>query len=505
MPYLGGSVSGFRKDEVVTQLNVQVVDQKASGLLHTVRKAVSRTNWSDVGMKAALVVAFTAIVYAGLKMTGSYNPFAPILGNPVGRAFAYFAGVYSTLMLSVTAIRALMVFSYRPMRSLTDEELPTVSVIIPAYNEGPDVAKSIESIARSNYPRHKLQIITIDDGSKDDTWEHMNRMAERYPDMVCAIRMEKNGGKRQGMRVGFALAAGDVVLTMDSDSVVDRDSVRNLVTPIAADPRIGGVAGNVKVLNRDAGIIPKMLRASFVLAFDFQRAYQAKIGAVQCTPGAFSAYRRSAVESVLHDWNNQSWRGKPATIAEDRALSNLILREGHEITFQSNAVVWTNVPTKYNGLSKMFQRWERGNIRENLTYCTFGWKKFRERYWLLANIDFLLNFGEMFFPYMLIAASLLYALFNPFFLIQYLAYTIIFSGIMQMYTLYRERDSDFIYGVLYSIFWFTCMWWVVPYSVITASNGSWMTRQLPATAAPAATPTGLEVAGGNQTPERLAA
>jgi hyaluronan synthase len=290
------------------------------------------------------------------------------------------------------------------------------------------------------------------------------------------------------MRVGFALAAGDVLVTMDSDSEVEADSLRCLVTPIASDKRVGGVAGNVKVLNRSAGILPRMMRASFVIAFDFTRAYQSQIRTVQCTPGAFSAYRRTAVEAVLKDWNRQSWMGKPSTIAEDRALSNLILRDGHEIVFQSTAVVWTNVPTSYKQMAKMYQRWERGNLRENLTYGKFCWKPFRKRFWLLAIVDWALNCGEMVFPYILIAASLIYGLINPFFALKYISMILMFSGVMQLYYVMRERDSDFIYGILYNLFWFTCLWWVVPYSILTANNGSWMTRTLPS-AGNAATPT----------------
>jgi len=296
--------------------------------------------------------------------------------------------------------------------------------------------------------------------------------------------------------VGFALAAGDVIVTMDSDSIVERGALRSLVTPIAKDPRIGSVAGNVKVLNRDAGILPRLMRASFVLAFDFTRAYQSRIGAVLCTPGAFSAYRRSAVEAVLNDWNNQTFLGKPSTIAEDRALTNLILREGHEIVFQNDAVVWTNVPTAYKQMARMYQRWERGNVRENLTYATFCWKPFRKRHRLAANIEWALSVADMVIPYLLITASLAYGIVNPFFLLKYLSFIIIFSGAMQLYYYKQERNSDWIYGIAYSLFWFTCLWWVVPYSILTANNGSWMTRSQPTTGPlPAPQPA----------PERLAA
>ena len=437
-------------------------------------------SWYDVVLKTALVALYASIIGLAWHTGALFSVFPELYETRLGAILMTAGALYSALMLLVTLLRVVMVMSYRPMPSLPDAELPSVSVIVPAYNEGPDVAKSIDSIARSNYPRTKLQIIAIDDGSKDDTWQHMEAAARRHPDIVCAIRMDRNGGKRQGLRVGFALAAGDVLVTMDSDSVVERDALRSLVTPIAKDARIGAVAGNVKVQNRSAGILPRMMRASFVIAFDFTRAYQSKIRSVLCTPGAFSAYRRTAVEAVLNDWNHQSFMGKPSTIAEDRALTNLILREGHEIVFQSDAVVWTNVPTTYKQMARMYQRWERGNVRENLAYATFCWKPFRKRHWLSANIEWALSCADMFFPYLLIAASLLYGIVNPFFLLKYLSFIIFFAGTMQTYYWLRERDSDFIYGVLYSLFWFTCLWWVVPYSILTANNGSWMTRTLPA-------------------------
>ncbi len=482
----------------MSQLNVPVG-------LRVVRDSLAKmldVSWYDVALKSGLVSLYVAILYAAYSTGSLFNPFAGLHNSTLGGFVMTFGAYYSATMLLVTLGRCFLVMAYRPMKSLSDEDLPSVTVIIPAYNEGPDIAKSIDSVARSHYPRHKLQIIAIDDGSKDDTWHHMDLAAKRHPDIVCAIKMDKNGGKRQGLRVGFALAAGDVLVTMDSDSVIARESLRSLVTPIAKDPRIGAVAGNVKVQNRSAGILPRMMRASFVLAFDFTRAYQSKIRSVLCTPGAFSAYRRTAVEGVLDDWNAQTWMGKPSTIAEDRALSNLILREGHEIVFQSDATVWTNVPTGYKQMARMYQRWERGNVRENLTYLSFCWKPFRKRFWLHANVEAFLNMGEMIFPYILIATSLIYGILNPFFMLQYLAYVVIFGTILQSYYWMKERDSDCIYGVLYSLFWFTCLWWVVPYSILTANNGSWMTRTVSAAQSNGTLP---EAEQEIPTPQRLAA
>ena len=233
----------------MSQLNVPVS-------LRVVRDNLAKmldVSWFDVGLKTGLVVLYATILYLAWTTGALLDPFAEVYKYRIGGWLMTLGAGYSALMLMVTLVRVIMVMGYRPMKRWRMRSCRSVTVIIPAYNEGPDVAKSIESMVRSDYPRGKMQIIAIDDGSKDDTWVHMEAAARRHPDIVCAIRMEKNGGKRQGLRVGFALAAGDVLVTMDSDSVVEREALRKLVTPIAADPRIGAVAGNVKVLNRIGG------------------------------------------------------------------------------------------------------------------------------------------------------------------------------------------------------------------------------------------------------------
>ena len=177
-------------------------------------------SWFDLCLKTTLVCAYIGIIALAYHTGALSDNFSQLYETRVGAILLTAGAIYSVFLLVVTLVRVLMVAGYRSMLSLADEDLPTVTVIIPAYNEGAEVAKSIDSIARSDYPREKLQIIAIDDGSKDDTWHHMETAARRHPELVCAIRMDKNGGKRQGLRVGFALAAGDVLVTMDSDSVV---------------------------------------------------------------------------------------------------------------------------------------------------------------------------------------------------------------------------------------------------------------------------------------------
>src|SRR5262249_3984681 len=156
--------------------------------------------------------------------------------------------------------------------------------VIPAFNEGAMVMKSIVSVVEADYPHDRLEIIVVDDGSTDDTWRHIEEAARLYPDLVTPSRHDRNRGKREAMATAFARARNDIFVTVDSDSVIEPGALRAIVAPFR-NPRVGTVAGKVLVYNRAAGIIPRMMHVRFVLAFDVFRASESAFGNVYCCPG----------------------------------------------------------------------------------------------------------------------------------------------------------------------------------------------------------------------------
>ena len=135
-------------------------------------------------------------------------------------------------------------------------------------------------------------------------------------------------------------------MTVDSDSVVEPDTLRLLNSPFA-DSKIAGVAGSIRVLNLQDGILPRMMDVNFVFGFEIMRSAQSVLGSVFCTPGALSAYRRAALLPFLDQWVDQKFFGEPAHIAEDRALATFLLAGDHRIVFQRNAVARTIIPSSY--------------------------------------------------------------------------------------------------------------------------------------------------------------
>jgi hyaluronan synthase len=181
--------------------------------------------------------------------------------------------------------RTILWFHYRSYPKAKFGEAPALTVIIPAYNEGAMVGNSIQSVMSAKYPKEKLEVLVIDDGSRDSTWSHIQEAVSKHPNQVRAIRFPFNRGKREALAEGFRVARGEMVITIDSDSMISPDSLLAMVGPFS-NPRVGAVAGKVKAYNRSEGIIPRMLHVRYVLSFDFLRAVQLTYGTVYCCPGA---------------------------------------------------------------------------------------------------------------------------------------------------------------------------------------------------------------------------
>lgn len=132
------------------------------------------------------------------------------------------SAVWLTLGLVMLPFRTLLWYRYRPWAATTMAKAPFMTVVIPAYNEGAMVAGTIDPVAAADYPRDRIEIIAIDDGSQDDTWKHIQQAAARHPGLVDAIRFGENRGKRAGLETGFRRARGEIVVTIDSDSLIER-------------------------------------------------------------------------------------------------------------------------------------------------------------------------------------------------------------------------------------------------------------------------------------------
>ncbi len=438
------------------------------------RGAFGATGQWDWWLAAVIAIGFGLLVYEVFQQ----NAFDPLILAVDEHQWMKFIvrpsilwGMMGTILLGFRTVAWL---AYRPFPAASAAEAPSITVIIPAYNEGAMVRQSIESAARADYPPDRLEVLVVDDGSTDDTWTHIERAAAAFPGVVTAIRFERNRGKREALAEGFARARGEVVVTLDSDSVIEPEALLALAGPFR-DPAIGAVAGKVLVYNRRAGFIPRMLHVRFVLSFDLLRAVESSYRTVYCCPGALTGYRTAAVRQVLPEWATQRFLGVRCTYGEDRALTNYILRAGFHTVYQNSAVVHTVAPESYVKLCKMFLRWDRSYIREEIRFQAILWKRppvarciaLCER--LITNLRYPVNYAVLFLLVYL-------GLRDPLVWVRLLVAIGLMSTFNTLYFLRSERSTDFVYGVAYAYFSFFTMFWIFPYAFFTVRARSWLTR-----------------------------
>jgi hyaluronan synthase len=390
---------------------------------------------------------------------------------------------YPLLLSAVSVISALILqtilwLRYKPQTLGLEEDVdwPYVSVIMSALNEEDLIGKSIDSIFSSIYPQDKIEVICINDGSTDMTFYHMMRAKQKYGERIKVISFRRNLGKRKALYAGLKKSKGEIIVTFDADSKIGRSAIRNLVIPLIRDQRTGAVSGRVAVLNEKENFLTRMLSVRYSISFDFGRAYQSVYGTVVCCPGALTAYRKELLKGFIQEFLHQKFLNAPCNHGEDRALTTLVLRSGHLVRYQSNAVVYTTVPAKFSKMNKMYLRWTRSYIRETVFLARFLFTRYRARNRMLPIIDFFfLNFLHPFHLFSLFIVAYSFAI-NPLFMIRHMAFLVISSFILSLYYLRTNRSLAFLYGIPYGIITALFLWWIVPFSALTMKNQSWLTR-----------------------------
>lgn len=200
-------------------------DLGAAPTVDSVSSLLKPASSKDFVIKAAIVVVTLALLVSGIMVTGFGRGFGlgGLLQGDRMTALWLWPGIIMGIMVAASYIyRTALWLRYKPLdgRRLTNKELPTVTVVIPAYNEGPMVKKSILSAVSSRYPADKLQVICVDDGSKDDTFVHMEAARKEAPGRITTVRLPENRGKRHALYAGMSQAKSQIIVTLDSDSVL---------------------------------------------------------------------------------------------------------------------------------------------------------------------------------------------------------------------------------------------------------------------------------------------
>ena len=284
-----------------------------------------------------------------------------------GIAFIFIAGI---LLVSGRAliIGLALAEKLRPAPQDHPDYKPKVSVLIPAYNEEAVIAETVRAALASDYP--KLEILVVDDGSADRTAEIVRQSFGR--DSRVRLLTQQNSGKPSALNHALSEATGDIVVSIDADTVVDPEAVPRLVRHFA-DPRVGAVAGNVKVMNRNRWIT-RWQALEYITSQNLEKRAFDLLNCIPVVPGAAGAWRAELLRS------HGGFSGD--TVAEDTDLTMTIRRHGSKIVYDEDAIGRTEVPETVDALVRQRFRWTFGTLQAvwkhrdtagKLRYGTLGW------------------------------------------------------------------------------------------------------------------------------------
>jgi len=230
--------------------------------------------------------------------------------------------------------------------------LPKVSVIVPAYNEEKSIAKTIETLLKLDYPKEKLDIIVVNDGSKDNTLGE----ASKYKKFI-RIFTKPNGGKASAVNLGIEKAKGQFIATMDADSFVNSDALLNMIG-FFQEKNVACVTASM-LIKDPKGFWLRMQAVEYAFGVFLRKAFSL-LDAVHVTPGPFSIYRKTFFDKYGGFSED--------TITEDTEMAMRIQSKGYRIRTSLTSVVYTIGPNNFKDLYYQRRRWYTGFLENVIKY-----------------------------------------------------------------------------------------------------------------------------------------
>ena len=345
---------------------------------------------------------------------------------------------------------------------------PTVSVVIPTYREDSLLLRQcLESVDLQGYPLE--QVILSNDGDDVYIREVYDEVARGRPNWIYL----ENGhsGKRTAMHRGFAVCTGELIVCMDSDTVLRPGALEALTAPLAY-PEVGCVTGNVRVLNASQNLLTMVTDKRYWLAFNLERAAQSYFGVMSCVSGPLGAYRRSLIEQVKDRWLYQRFLGTPCTFGDDRHLTNLALQAGFKSVFVPGAHAETEAPGQVLRWGQQQLRWSRSFFREFVVNAQWF---HRHHPWLAYDLTY-----QASFPFFLVAnvAIILYLTMTDTsaFLGLWLGLLVFFGLLRASFGVVSTGSPGFLLFTGYGLLYFTILLPLKVYALVTVWKTTWGTQ-----------------------------
>lgn len=350
-----------QRDESLSRVQFQPVRRTDEGM-------VGPREDQAVIVRRIVIYGFLSLILFGIIWFFMEDPGGYLTrwtNQPVSLSWSglivYSSIVALVLFLVILLFRylSLMNMAYLNTTKHTIEEghdpnfLPPVSIIVPAFNEGKLLHTTVASLLEMDYPQY--EILLVDDGSTDDTRDVARELVGIYRKGAVEVRLveKPNGGKATALNAGIQVSRHDYVLNVDGDSQLSPDTLRKTIRHFV-DPRLGAIAGNVKVLNRD-NVWTTLQALEYVEGLNMARSAQSIVKLVNIIPGPLGLFRKQAI--VDAGWYSSD------TFAEDADITLKIIRAGWRVEYEPDAKSYTEAPDTIVDLLKQRYRWTRGIIQ----------------------------------------------------------------------------------------------------------------------------------------------
>jgi cellulose synthase/poly-beta-1,6-N-acetylglucosamine synthase-like glycosyltransferase len=285
----------------------------------------------------------------------------PHITNYIIYIFLFISLYYEVFLLITYFERRLLMQSETRRLRLGVKKYPTVTIIVPCWNEEKTVSATVNSLLNLNYPKDKLKIMIVDDGSTDSTWQVIQKFANKKQ---IEIYHKENGGKHTALNLGLSKLSTDLVGCLDADSFVDKDALRNSVVYFE-DKETMVVTPSIKIW-KPKNIIELIQKVEYAWGI-FVRKMLSYMGAMYVTPGPFSIFRREVFEKL------GGYRYAHST--EDMEMAMRLQANHYKIANSHNSVVYTVAPDALKKLYKQRLRWTYGFIKNAIDYKYLFFKK----------------------------------------------------------------------------------------------------------------------------------
>ncbi len=413
--------------------------------------------WSERAVVIGLLV-LAAVIFAALKWL--------LVRDAMHSWFvAFYGGLVTVYLASRFFVGHRFVGRYEPL-----PDLPSLAVIVPVKNEGLLIGMTVQRLFAAGYPADRFEVVVVDDGSTDETSTVLRLAQEVYPQLKV-VTLPENVGKRRAMAAGVHVTSNDVVVVIDSDTMIETGSLVRLVQPFG-DLRVAGVSGRTKILNEDVSWLTRVQSLVYEVSFRIHKSAEAAIGSVTCCPGCFSAYRRQYIEPLMDEWSNQLFLGKHTIFGDDRALTMLLLREGYKVTYEATAMAATEAPLHLRGYLRQQLRWKKSWVQQGLRGCGFMWRRSP-----LAAFWFYTGFGlSLLGPHVLLRTLVLGPIFDGHVPWRFLAGSASVGLGLACYLCIQRRDAKPLRAVLTYPFVGLLLTLQMPFALGRLADGRWGTR-----------------------------